>query len=209
MGIRVLLVDDHAVVRQGVSLLLSLHDDIEVIGEAANGADALSLAAELLPDVVVMDLLMPVLDGVQATARIRAELPSVAVLALTSALDETLVSAAVRAGAIGYLLKTADGDEVATAIRAAAAGLAQLAPEAAASLMRQVAGGGRPEPVALTERESGVLRLLAAGLSNKEIARELAIGEPTVKTHVGNLFTKLGVQSRTQAALAAAKRGLG
>jgi two-component system, NarL family, response regulator LiaR len=206
MTVRVLVVDDHAVVRQGIRMFLELDDEIEVVGEATNGAEAVGRARELLPDVVVMDLLMPVMDGIEATRQIRATLPDTEVLALTSALDEASVVGAVRAGAIGYLLKHAQAGELCTAIHAAAAGRVQLAPEAAAQLMHEVRAPESHER--LTDREVDVLRLVAGGLSNKEIGLQLHIGEKTVKTHVSSILAKLGLQSRTQAALYATKSGL-
>jgi DNA-binding NarL/FixJ family response regulator len=206
MPIRILLVDDHSVVRQGLRMFLGLDPELEVIGEAQDGAEALRMARELKPDVVLMDLLMPVMDGITATTAIRRELPDVEVLALTSVLEDASVVGAVRAGAIGYLLKDTQADELCRAIKAAAAGQVQLSPKAAARLMREVRAPESPE--ALTERETEVLRLLAQGQSNKEIAQTLSIGEKTVKTHVSNVLGKLGVQSRTQAALYAVRIGL-
>lgn len=206
MSIRIVIADDHAVVRQGLVMLLSLDGELEVIGQAANGLEALHTARALLPDVVLMDLMMPVMDGIEATACIRRELPDTEVIALTSVLEDTAVIGAVRAGAIGYLLKDAGSDELVRAIKAAVAGQVQLSAQAAAFLMREVR---TPEPVEeLTEREMDVLRLLAAGLSNKEIAYTLSIGEKTVKTHVSNILGKLGMSSRTQAALHAVHIGL-
>jgi NarL family two-component system response regulator LiaR len=206
MAIRILLVDDHSVVRQGLRMFLSLDPDLEVIAEAPNGAEGVRLARELRPDVVLMDLLMPVMDGVTATATIRHELPEVEVIALTSVLEDASVFGAIRAGAIGYLLKDTEADDLCRAIRAAAAGQVQLSPQAAARLMQEVRAPDNPDE--LTERETEVLRLLAQGMSNKEIARELNIGEKTVKTHVSNILSKLGVLSRTQAALYAVRVGL-
>ena len=208
MAIRVLIADDHVVVRQGLRMLLGLDPELEIAGEAADGAEALQLARALRPDVVLMDILMPVMDGIAATAAIREELPDTEVLALTSTLDDASVVGAVRAGAIGYLLKSTEAAEVAQAIKAAAAGQVQLSPEAAALLMRGVQPAETSAGEPLTERETDVLRLLAKGLANKEIARELRIGEKTVKTHVSNVLMKLGVQSRTQAALQATRMGL-
>jgi DNA-binding NarL/FixJ family response regulator len=201
-----LVVDDHSVVRQGLRMFLGLDPELEVVGEAAHGAEALELARQLTPDVVLMDLLMPVMDGVTATAAIRRELPDTEVIALTSVLEDASVTGAVRAGAIGYLLKDTGADELRRAIKAAAAGQVQLSPQAAARLMREVKAPDSPE--ALTERETEVLRLLAQGQSNKEIAHTLVIGEKTVKTHVSNILAKLGVPSRTQAALYAVRVGL-
>jgi NarL family two-component system response regulator LiaR len=206
MTIRVLVADDHSVVRQGLHMFLSLDPEFEVVGEAADGAEALRMAQELHPDVVLMDLLMPVMDGIAATAAIRGALPDTEVLALTSVLEDASVTGAVRAGAIGYLLKDTDADALCRAIKAAAAGQVQLSPQAAARLMREVRAPESPET--LTDRETEVLRLLAQGRANKEIARELGIGEKTVKTHVSNILAKLGVQSRTQAALHAVQIGL-
>ena len=206
MPIRIVIADDHSVVRQGLRLFLGLDPELEVIGEAANGQEALELARKLAPDVVLMDLLMPVMDGITAIGAIRRELPDVEVLALTSVLEDASVVGAVKAGAIGYLLKDTDADELCRAIKAAAAGQVQLAPQAAARLLREVRAPDNPET--LTDRETEVLRLLAAGQANKEIARSLTIGEKTVKTHVSNILGKLGVQSRTQAALYAVRIGL-
>lgn len=206
MAIHILIADDHSVVRQGLRMFLGLDPELEVVGEASDGAEALRLAHELRPDVILMDLLMPVMDGIAATQAVRRELPDTEVLALTSVLEDASVVGAIRAGAIGYLLKNTEADELRRAIRAAAAGQVQLSPEAAARLMREVRAPESPE--ALTERETDVLRLLAEGKANKEIAHILGIGEKTVKTHVSNILAKLGVQSRTQAALYAVKIGL-
>ncbi|HEX2281990.1 MAG TPA: response regulator transcription factor [Thermomicrobiales bacterium] len=206
MTIRILIADDHAVVRQGLAMFLALDNELEVIGQAENGAEALKMAHELKPDVVLMDLLMPVMDGITAIGQIRRELPDTEVVAVTSVLEDASVVGAVRAGAIGYLLKDTQADELCRAIKAAAAGQVQLSPQAAARLMREVRAPESPE--ALTERETEVLRLLARGKANKEVAQELSIGEKTVKTHVSNILAKLGVQSRTQAALHAVRIGL-
>jgi len=207
MPIRVLIADDHSVVRQGLRMFLGLDPELEVVGEADDGRQALHLAERLRPDVVLMDLLMPEMDGVAATAAIRQTLPETEVIALTSVLEDEQVIGAVRAGAIGYLLKNTEADELCRAIKAAAAGQVQLAPEAARRLLREVRSPEQPA-VPLSERESAVLRLLASGLANKEIARALGIGEQTVKTHVSSILGKLGVQSRTQAALYAQRTGL-
>jgi DNA-binding NarL/FixJ family response regulator len=206
MAIRILIADDHSVVRQGLRMFLALDPELEVVGEAANGKEAVEQARALRPDVVLMDLLMPVMDGIAATTAIRSELPDTEVIALTSVLEDASVVGAVRAGAIGYLLKDTQGDELCRAIKAAAAGQVQLAPQAAARLMREVRAPESPE--VLTDRETEVLRLLAQGKANKEIAGALGIGEQTVKTHVSSILAKLGVQSRTQAALHAARIGL-
>jgi two-component system, NarL family, response regulator LiaR len=206
MATRVLITDDHGVVRQGLRMFLSLDPDFEVVGEASNGEEALAMARELGPDVVLMDLLMPVMDGISATEKIRAELPDVEVIALTSVLEDASVTGAVRAGAIGYLLKDTDSEELSRAIKAAAAGRVHLAPEAAARLMREVRAPESPE--ALTDREAEVLKLLARGKANKQIASSLYVSEKTVKAHVSSILMKLGVQSRTQAALYAVRSGL-
>ncbi len=206
MFIRVLIADDHAVVRKGLRSFLELDPELKIVGEAADGAAALRMAKEFQPDVVLMDLLMPVMDGVAATSAIRREFPDIEVLALTSVLEESLVIQAIQAGAIGYLLKDTDAPKLRQAIKAAAAGEVQLSPAAAAMLMHKVKAPRSPET--LTERETEVLRQLARGKSNKEIATSLFISETTVKTHVKNIMQKLGVPSRTQAALYAARIGL-
>ena len=201
-----MIVDDHSVVRHGLQMFLGLDSELELVAEAADGAEALRLARELKPDVILMDLLMPVMDGVAATAAIRRELPDTEVIALTSVLEDQAIFRAIRAGAIGYLLKDTEGDKLCQAIKAAAAGQVQLSPQVALRLMRELQVPDSPE--ALTERETEVLRLLARGKSNKEIAAALVIGEKTVKTHVSSILSKLGVPSRTQAALYALRTGL-
>ena len=206
MAIRVLLVDDHSVVRKGLRMFLKYDPELEVVGEAADGAEALRLVSELKPDVVVMDLLMPGMDGIAATAAIRRDFPATEVLALTSVLEDASVVGAVRAGAIGYLLKDTQAEALCQAIKAAAAGQVQLTPKAAAHLMQVVSVPQSPE--ALTERETEVLRLLAQGFSNKQIAGRLHNTEQTIKTHVSHVLAKLGVQSRTQATLYAIRVGL-
>jgi DNA-binding NarL/FixJ family response regulator len=187
-------------------MFLSLDPDIQVVGEAANGQEAVDMARELRPDVVLMDILMPVMDGLQATQAIRTEMPEVEILALTSVLEGASITGAVRAGATGYLLKDTDAEELHRAIRGAAEGRVQLAPEAAARLMREVRAPESPEE--LTDRETDVLKLLARGKANKQIASELFVEEKTVKAHVSSILRKLGVQSRTQAALHAVRVGL-
>jgi DNA-binding NarL/FixJ family response regulator len=193
------IADDHAVVRQGLKMFLQDVDEFEVIAEAQNGSEALALAKQMKPDVVLMDLLMPVMDVITAIVHIRREVPDTEVIALTSVLEDASVVGAVRAGAIGYLLKDTQAEELTRAIKAAANGQVQLSPQAAARLVREVRAPESPET--LTERETDVLRLLAQGKANKEIAAALFIGENTVKTHVSSILVKLGVQSRTQAAL--------
>ena len=206
MKIRVLITDDHKVVRRGLRGFLELDPALEVVGEAGNGQEAVAAARRLLPDVVLMDLLMPVMDGIEATRQIRRRLPDVEVVALTSVLEDASVTGAIKAGAIGYLLKTTDADELCEAIKAAAAGKVQLAPEAAAHLVHEVRVPGSPE--ALTGRETEVLKLVAQGKANKQIARELSIDESTIKSHVHSILSKLSVKSRTQAALHAVHVGL-
>ena len=206
MSIRVLIADDHGVVRQGLTMYLNLDQEFEVVGEASNGEEALRMARDLEPDVVLMDLLMPVMDGIEATERIKTELPEVEVVALTSVLDDGSVTGAVRAGAIGYLLKNTKPRELSAAIKGAAAGQVQLVPEAAAKLMSEMRAPERPED--LTARETEVLKLLARGKANKQIARELFVEEKTVKAHVSSILRKLGMSSRTQAALHAVRTGL-
>lgn len=206
MPVRVLLVDDHTVMRQGVRMLLSLDPELQVVGEAANGRDAVDLTHKLRPDVVLMDLVMPVMDGLAAIIEIRRELPETEIVALTSVLEDSIVTDVVRAGAIGYLLKDASGEELVKAIKSAAAGQVHLSPQAAARLVRDVRAPDHPQ--SLTSRETDVLKLLAQGQSNKEIAQALAIGEKTVHSHVSNILAKLNVPSRTQAALYAIRTGL-
>jgi DNA-binding NarL/FixJ family response regulator len=208
--IRVLIVDDHAVVRRGLRGFLDLLDDMEVVGEAENGRQAIEEAARLTPDVVLMDLLMPELDGISAIAAIKKAQPQVEIVALTSFIEEEKVTNALEAGATGYLLKDADADEVAVAVRAAHNGevhLDQAVTRLLAQRLRQKKA--QPEPVEpLTERELEVLGLLGRGSSNKEIASALLITERTARTHVSNILGKLGLSSRTQAALYAVERGL-
>lgn len=206
MTVRVLLVDDHAVVRQGLRMFLALDPELEIVGEAADGQQALVQVAETLPDVVVMDIMMPVMDGVAATREIRRLFPEVEVLALTSALEEHKVSGAIDAGATGYLLKDASVETLIEAIHAAARGEVRLHPEAARRLVREFRTRDMRE--SLTPRETLTLQLIARGYANKTIAQELDVSEPTVKTHVSRLLSKLALTSRTQAALYALKHGL-
>jgi NarL family two-component system response regulator LiaR len=203
--IRVLIVDDHSVVREGLRMFLGRDPELTVVGEAAEGTEAVERARELRPDVVLMDLLMPGMDGIAATAVIRHELPETEVIALTSVLESASVIGAIKAGAIGYLLKDTQAVELRRAIKASTAGQVQLAPQAAAFLLRQMQIADAP--AALTERELEVLRLLAQGYANKEIAQHLLIAEDTVKTHVRRILAKLGVQSRTQAVLYGLRQG--
>ena len=206
MTIRVLVVDDHHIVREGIRAFFKRDQELDIIDEAVDGAEAIAKARQLRPDIVLMDLLLPVIDGMQAITTIRRELPETEVIALTSVLNSTSVAGAIRAGAIGYLLKDAQSNDLRTAVRAAAAGEVYLAPQVSAALVREIR---LPEQLdALTSREGEVLNLLAQGLSNKNIARQLQIGEDTVKTHVRHILSKLGVQSRTQAILAGMRLGL-
>ncbi|GGN33086.1 response regulator [Deinococcus daejeonensis] len=204
--VRVLLVDDHAVVRQGLRLFLGLDPLIDVIGEAANGEEALQAAATLHPDVVIMDLMMPVMDGITATRTLKRQHPDTEVIALTSTLEEHKVNGAIEAGAISYMLKDASSDTLADAIHAAARGEVRLHPEAAKRLVRDFRGGEMRE--SLTPKETIVLQLLAHGYSNRDIATDQGVSEATVKTHVSRLLSKLGLDSRTQAALYALKHGI-
>jgi two-component system, NarL family, response regulator LiaR len=206
MKVRLLITDDHDVVRKGLRFYLRRDPEIEIIGEAADGEEAVALARELTPDVVLMDLLMPRMDGITATELIRAELPEVEVVALTSVLEDAAVTGAVKAGAIGYILKDTKAEELSRAIKGAAAGQVQLAPEAAARLMREVRVPVSPGE--LTKRETEVLVGVARGQANKEIAHVLFVDERTVKTHVSSILKKLGLKSRTQAALYAVRTGL-
>jgi DNA-binding NarL/FixJ family response regulator len=207
--IRVLLVDDHGVVRRGLRGYLELLDDIEVIGEAENGLRGVELSAELVPDVILMDIVMPQLDGIGAIARIKAAQPAVQIVALTSFIEEDKVLAALESGASGFILKDADADDVATAIRAAYNDEVHLDPAAARILAKGMRHRVEQTPVdPLTERELEVLSLVGHGRSNKEIATDLGITERTARTHVSNILGKLGLASRTQAALYAVERRL-
>lgn len=204
--IRVLIVDDHRVVRQGLQMFLALDDTLTVVGEASNGREAIEAVQKLEPDVVLMDLLMPEMDGIAATEAIRSLAPDTHVIALTSALQDEKVVGAIRAGATGYLLKDTEAEELVRAIHLAASGQVQLSPRAAERLMREVRAPESPE--SLTEREQDVLRLIARGLSNRQIAEELTLSEKTIKTHVSSILSKLNLLSRTQAALYAIQIGL-
>ena len=206
MPIKVLLVDDHAVVLNGLRMFLGLDPELLIVGQAVNGVEAVNMAHQLKPDVVLMDLLMPVMDGITATAVIRRELPEVEVVALTSVLEDEKVIGAIRAGAIGYLLKDTEADELRRAIKAAAAGQVQLSPAVVERLLHEVQMPDNPQRLGDYEQE--ILRLVARGRSNNEIAAELDLGEKTVKSLVGDILYKLGVPSRTQAALYALRTGL-
>jgi DNA-binding NarL/FixJ family response regulator len=208
--IRVLLVDDHSMVRQGLRVFFDLQPDIDVVGEASDGAQAVAAARRLTPDVILMDLLMPGMDGLSAIALIKKELPAIEIVAVTSFIEEEKVTSALEAGATGYLLKDAEAEEVADAVRAAYAGEMTLDPAVAKMLtMRLRARRSEKDPVEpLTERERDVLRLLGQGMSNKEIAGSLYITEGTARTYVSNILGKLSLTSRTQAALYAVEHKL-
>jgi DNA-binding NarL/FixJ family response regulator len=211
--IRVFLVDDHRVVRSGLSAYLELVDDIEVVGEAGDGSQALDGIALLdtdggLPDVVLMDLLMPAMDGIVATREVKSRWPAIEVVAITSFVEEAQVRAALEAGAAGYLLKDADADQVAQAIRAAVAGEMHLDPIVARLLADSLRAPRRPGDD-LTPREREVLMLVAEGVSNRQIAETLVVSERTARTHVSAILGKLGLVSRTQAALWAVREGIG
>lgn len=197
-AIRVMLVDDHAVVRSGLSAFLMVYDDLELVGEAGDGERAVSLCEKTRPDVVLMDLMMPGMDGVTATRLIRARFPETQVIALTSFKEQEWVEGALKAGAIGYLLKDVTADDLARAIRDAAAGKAILAPEAAQVLIQSARGGDKPG-ADLTDREREVLALMVDGLNNQQIATRLVISVSTAKFHVSSILSKLGATSRTEA----------
>jgi NarL family two-component system response regulator LiaR len=210
--IKVLIVDDHRVVRHGLRTFLELHDDIVVVGEAADGLAAVEMVSRLVPHVVLMDLVMPQMDGIAATRRIKSLGAAAQVIALTSFTEDDKVFPAIQAGAASYLLKDVSPDDLVDAIRAAHRGEARLHPDVARKLMEQVARQASPigeaPAEALTGRERDVVRLVAQGRSNREIAQELVISHKTVKTHVSNILSKLNLQDRTQLAIYAIKHGL-
>ena len=205
--ITVIIVDDHAIVRQGLRTYLQLQPDIEVVGEAANGREALALVGDKLPDIVLMDLVMPVMDGVEATRAVRSLSPNTRVIVLTSFSEDEKVFASIKAGAQGYLMKDVHPSDLVAAIRTVNRGEAQLDPEIARKVMQEFAN---PQPTTpkhdLTERELEVLRLIAQGKSNKDISEELVLSEKTVKTHVSNILQKLHLSDRTQAAVYALRQ---
>ncbi|MCE0766676.1 response regulator transcription factor [Pseudonocardia kujensis] len=212
MTLRVVLADDQRIVRDGLVTLLGLLPGIEVVGAAADGAAAVELVAEHAPDVLLTDLRMPGVDGVEATRRVRAEHPGTAVVVLTTYVDDEAVVPALRAGAVGWLSKDADAEAIGRALRSAADGQTTLDPVAAARLVGGAAPAPEPAPDALpdglTPREAEVLTLIAEGLSNQQIARRLVVGEATVKTHVNHLFAKAGLRDRAQAVRYAYRHGL-
>jgi two-component system, NarL family, response regulator LiaR len=205
--IRVVIVDDHLLVRSGLESVLTIFDDIELVAQAESGAEAVAVCRRERPDVVLMDLVMPDMNGVEATQQVLASCPGTRVVALTSFTDEGLVEDTLRAGAIGYLMKNVSADQLADAIRAAHAGRSTLAPEAADVLVKAVSA---PREVGdtLSAREREVLRLMAEGLTNADIADRLVIGVSTVKTHVSSVIAKLGCSTRTEACALAIRRGL-
>jgi two-component system, NarL family, response regulator LiaR len=210
--IKVLIVDDHQVVRQGLRTFLELHEDILVVGEAGNGGDAVAMAARFTPDVILMDLVMPVMDGITATSRIKSDHPDTRVIALTSFTEDDKIFPAIQAGASSYLLKDVTPDELVDAIRAVHHGETRLHPDVMRRLVEQVA---HQPPIKqaipssdLTAREQEVIQLVAQGRSNREIAEALTISEKTVKAHISNILGKLGLNDRTQMAVYAIKNGL-
>jgi NarL family two-component system response regulator LiaR len=206
-SIRVMIVDDHAMVRSGLAAFLSVADDFELVAEAENGNQALRLCAELKPDVVLMDLVMPGMDGVQTTRAIRERFPEIRVIALTSFPEDRLVQEVLEAGALSYLLKNVGADELARAIRAARLGRPTLAPEAAQALIQRATAPRAPGHD-LSPREREVLALMVQGLNNPDIAERLVVGRSTVKFHVSSILGKLGVQSRTEAVALAVQHHL-
>jgi two-component system, NarL family, response regulator LiaR len=205
--IRVVIVDDHVLVRSGLEVVLGMFDDIELVGQAGDGEEAVRLCEDLRPDVVLMDLVMPGTSGIEATRRVLASCPDTRVVALTSFTEEDLIGETLRAGAIGYLMKNVSADQLAGAVRNAYAGRSTLAPEAADALVRSVSAPAQGAE-SLTAREQEVLKLMADGLTNADIAQRLVIGVATVKTHVSSIISKLGVSTRTEATAMAIRRGL-
>ncbi|MCK9862285.1 response regulator transcription factor [Paenibacillus sp. ATY16] len=215
MKIKILLADDHQIVLKGISFYLAMQPDFELVGEAHNGKEAVEKAGELQPDIVLMDLNMPIMDGIEASALIKEQHPHIKVLVLTSFADQSHIVPALQTGAIGYMLKDVEPDQLAEAIRSAYKGNIQLHPDISRALLSRTEPEPRPEPVfrhsskdksleALTPRELEVLELLTKGLSNKDIAQTLIVAEKTVKTHVSSILSKLDLSDRTQAALFAA-----
>ena len=209
--ISILLVDDHTIVREGLKTLLELFEDIQVVGEAANGKSAVEIASQLQPDVILMDLIMPEMDGIQTTSEIHERYPAIKVIALTSFLEDDKIVPAIQAGATSFLLKDVTPDALVEAIRAAYRGESRLNPQITKKLMEKVTSQPKSaeSPAAdLTDREMEVVRLVAEGLSNKDIAARLVISEKTVKTHVSSILSKLHLNDRTQLAVYALKSGI-
>lgn len=209
--IRVLLTDDHAIVRKGVRALLATEPDIQIVGEASNGAEAVTQAEALCPDVILMDLMMPKLDGIEATRQITAKIPDARVIVLTSFAADEKVFPAIKAGALGYLLKDSGPEQLVRAIHQVYRGEPSLEPSIARKVLFELAQPPKQQPLTadpLTERELDVLRLVAQGCSNKEIALKLSVSDLTVRTHVSNILSKLHLASRTQAALYALQKGI-
>lgn len=211
MAIRVVMADDHALVREGIRNVLNRHPDIDVIAEASNGREAVALTLELRPDVVLMDIAMPEVNGIEATRQIKEQSPETVILVLTAYDDDRYVFALLEAGAAGYLLKNAHGDELISAIKEVHAGESILSPSVARKVLGKFIGsrGDRPagETATLTEREIEILRLAATGLPNKAIAEDLSVSPRTVQLHLAHVFQKLGVASRTEAVVTGLKRG--
>ena len=206
-SIRVLLVDDHTVVRSGLGAVLMSYDDMQLIGEASNGDEAIRLCQQLKPDVVLMDLMMPVVDGVSATRTIHEKMPDINIIALTSFNEREMVEGALKAGALSYLLKTVSAEELINAIRGAVAGKPSLSPEAAQALVQGLKQE-KAKNYDLTEREKEILALMVEGLPNQEIAEKLVVSQSTVKFHVSNILSKLEVNTRTEAVALALKNKL-
>jgi NarL family two-component system response regulator LiaR len=208
--IRLLIVDDHTIVRKGIKVLIATEKDMQVVGEAENGAEAVEKAASLKPDVILMDLVMPHMDGIEATSRITTQQPGARILVLTSFAADDKVFPAVKAGALGYLLKDSSPEQLLEAIRQVSRGEPSLEPAIARKVLQELSNPGQGKPTAepLTQRELEVLRLISQGLSNKEIAAKIFVAEWTVRTHVSNVLSKLHLASRTQAALYALRSGI-
>ena len=205
--IRVILVDDHAVVRSGLGAVLMSYDDMNLVGEAGNGEEAIRLCEKIKPDVILMDIMMPVMDGVQATRAIHDKYPDIKIIALTSYKEKDMVEGALKAGALSYLIKNVSAEELVSAIRGAMVGQPQLSPEAAQVLIQEMKKPSNPG-IDLTEREKDILALMVEGLANNDIADRLVVSRSTVKFHVSNILSKMGVTSRTEAVAVALKHNL-
>ena len=203
--IRILIVDDHMMVRRGLATIIKVFDDLQLVGEAESGEDAIQLSSEVLPDVILMDMILPMMDGAAATRAIRQKFPQIQVIALTSFKEGDLIKDALEAGAIGYLLKNISADDLAKAIRAAYFGRATLSQEVTQALVQNASHPPAPG-LSLTERERKVLTLMIEGLNNKQIAAMLTVSPSTIKSHVSNILSKLGVASRTEAVTMALRK---